>query len=78
VTLRMTMGREPNLIFVLANSWLAASFLSGFHSVGANEGSSGPAIPQIGAWVWLAAFVPGLVAAMPKAVRVVRQVMEAK
>ena len=78
VTVRMAMGREPNLIFVFANSWLAASFLTGFHSVGANEGSSGPAIPQIGAWMWLAAFVPGLLAAVPKAVRVTRQIMEAR
>jgi hypothetical protein len=77
-TVRMAMGRKPNLIFVFANSLLAASFLRGFSSVGANEGSTGEAIPQIGAWVWLAAFVPAFVPSVPAAIRATHEIMRVR
>jgi hypothetical protein len=60
----MARGSAPGPIAVTLNSVLAVSFILGFQMFGANEGSAGPALPQIGAWLWLASFAPGLIAGL--------------
>lgn len=75
--IRMMMGRAPNLYLVIGNSLLAASFTTGFNAPGASEGSTSEALPQIGAWIWLLSFAPGLIAGVDAAIRRTRQAVPA-
>ena len=72
-TIRMAFGVPPGPILVTLNTILAASFLLGFQMFGSNESSTGPAMPQIGAGIWLLAFMPGLIVSLGMAIRRSRQ-----
>ena len=76
-TVRMALGRAPGPIGVTLNSLLAMSFVGGIDLFGSSEGVSGPAIPQVGAWLWLLSFAPGLIAGLGMAIRRSRRAAEA-
>lgn len=72
-TIRMAFGFTPGPILVTLNTILAASFLLGFQMFGGDESSTGPAMLQIGAGIWLLAFAPGLIVSLGTAIRRSRQ-----
>ncbi|NEX94809.1 hypothetical protein [Caulobacter sp. 17J65-9] len=63
-TIRMLLGKPPGPVLTLISSLLAVSALAPMELPGANEAVSGEAVPQIGAFVWVAAFVPAALVAL--------------